>query len=109
MIDPGTGEPMGSVEVTSDAHSITVHFPFMWGSSYEYGIPTGTHVVELEIAPSDPCESDHDGDRFIGFTDLTQLLAAWGPCAGCPEDLDGDGAVGFTDLTQTLADWGPCA
>jgi hypothetical protein len=54
------------------------------------------------------CAEDLDGDNEVGFTDLTQLLAAWGSCPGCPEDLNDDGEVGFADLTQLLAAWGPC-
>jgi len=54
------------------------------------------------------CPEDFDGDGMVGTTDLLQLLAAWGPCAGCVEDLDGDGMVGTTDLLQLLAAWGAC-
>ncbi|MBT8485452.1 MAG: hypothetical protein HKO59_15890 [Phycisphaerales bacterium] len=55
-----------------------------------------------------PCPADLDGSGDIGFTDLLQVLAAWGPCAGCPQDLDGSGDVGFTDLLTVLSAWGPC-
>jgi len=57
----------------------------------------------------DECAEDFDGDGEVATTDLLQLLAAWGPCAGCAEDLDGDGMVGTTDLLQLLAAWGDCA
>jgi len=53
-------------------------------------------------------DNDGDQDGSVGFTDLIQLLAAWGPCAACPEDLNDDGGVGFVDLTLVLAGWGPC-
>ena len=51
---------------------------------------------------------DVDGDGEVGFTDLTDLLARWGPYGGppCPADLDGDDQVGFTDLTLLLQNWG---
>jgi hypothetical protein len=57
-----------------------------------------------------PCPADLDGDGEVGFTDLTALLAAWGPCGEepCPADLNGGGFVGFPDLTALLAAWGAC-
>jgi len=54
------------------------------------------------------CPGDIDGNGIVGFTDLTAVLAAWGPCPGCPEDTDGDGVVGLVDLLNVLAGWGPC-
>jgi hypothetical protein len=66
----------------------------------------GTPKTANDVCPE--CTEDFDGDDMVGFTDLTQLLGRWGPCAGCPQDLDGDGQVGFTDLTQLLGRWGPC-
>jgi hypothetical protein len=63
---------------------------------------------DTECGSCDSCPEDLDGDAQVGFTDLTQLLGAWGPCMGCPEDFDGDDQVGFTDLTQLLGVWGPC-
>jgi len=64
----------------------------------------GSWMVRAHGRPA----ADFDGDGNVGFSDLTQLLAAWGPCAGCPEDLDGDDSVGFADLTTVLNSWGPC-
>lgn len=52
------------------------------------------------------CFADVDDDGQVAFSDLTALLAAWGPCSGCPEDIDGDGEVAFTDLTILLSTWG---
>ena len=55
------------------------------------------------------CPGDINGDGNIGFSDLTSILAGWGPCEGaCPGDLNGDGNIGFSDLTSVLAGWGPC-
>ena len=56
----------------------------------------------------EPCPTDLDGSGTTAFPDLTQLLAAWGPCDGCVADIDGNGEVGFPDLTTLLANWGPC-
>ncbi len=79
------------------------------------GTIVGTGVLDGEIrafvmipAAPEPCPADVDGDRDVGFADLTAVLAAWGPCDACPEDVDGDGAVAFGDLTTVLAAWGPC-
>ena len=56
----------------------------------------------------DPCREDLDGSGEVGFDDLLQLLAAWGPCPDCPEDLNDDDEVGFDDLLRLLAAWGAC-
>ena len=53
-------------------------------------------------------DADFDGDNFVNFTDLNDLLIAWGPCVACPEDINNDGMVGFMDLTLLLSAWGPC-
>jgi hypothetical protein len=55
-----------------------------------------------------PCPADLDGDGIVGFTDLLEVLAKWGPCGGCVADIDHDGFVGFTDLLEVLSKWGPC-
>jgi probable HAF family extracellular repeat protein len=55
------------------------------------------------------CEGDVDGNGIVDFTDLLEVLATWGPCAGCPADIDGDDVVGFGDLLLLLSKWGPCA
>ncbi len=55
------------------------------------------------------CPIDLDGSGAVDFTDLLQVLSAWGDCpAACPEDLDGSGAVDFTDLLSVLSAFGPC-
>ena len=51
------------------------------------------------------CPGDIDGDGMTGFSDLLELLAAWGPCPGCAADIDGNGDVEFADLLTLLADW----
>ena len=68
-------------------------------------------VDDLAFEFDDGCP-DFSGDGSIGFADLTDLLAKWGPCPpsqqGCPWDLSGDCSVGFADLTELLSQWGPC-
>jgi len=74
-------------------------------------VPAAGIVDENEngIADSCECTGDLDGNGSVGFSDLTAMLAAWGPCgAPCPEDLDMNGVVGFADLTMLLAVWAPC-
>jgi len=42
-----------------------------------------TYFVVLECA-APPCPEDVDGDQVVGFGDLSQLLATWGPYDPCP-------------------------
>jgi len=62
----------------------------------------------FRITPVTPTikRSDFNCDGTVGFTELLQILALWGPCDGCLEDLDGDHAIGFNDLVKLLAEWG---
>jgi hypothetical protein len=49
---------------------------------------------------------DVNGDGVVDFTDLLDVLAAWGPCPPpCAQDLDDDGMVGFDDVLLLLANW----
>jgi len=99
-----------------------------WGTMYNYwftadGPPTDVAatiglfkppfpaLVNVTVpgpAGFDRCNADLDGDNVVGFSDLVQMLSAWGPCPGCPEDLGGDGSVGFADLVLLLSVFGPC-
>ncbi len=54
------------------------------------------------------CPGDVNFDADVGFADLVEVLASWGPCCECHEDIDEDGDVGFSDLIAVLAAWGPC-
>ena len=54
------------------------------------------------------CDGDVDGDGFVSFNDLIQVLARWGVCADCPEDIDASGTVDFNDLISLLSFWGEC-
>ena len=57
------------------------------------------------------CAADLNGDGRIDGTDLSVILAGWGPCgagAGCAGDINGDGSVNGTDLTVVIEGWGPC-
>jgi len=53
------------------------------------------------------CPADVDFDGAVGFTDLAQLLNAWGR-ADPESDVDRDGLVDLADLLLLLLAWGPC-
>jgi hypothetical protein len=55
------------------------------------------------------CVGDIDLDGMVNGSDLSAVLANWGPCAGvCRYDLNDDGIVNGADLTKVLANWGVC-
>lgn len=54
------------------------------------------------------CPGDLNDDGLVNGIDLSELLAAWGPCAECDADLDGSGVVDGVDLTTLLSEWGDC-
>ncbi|MCH2136593.1 MAG: carbohydrate-binding protein [Phycisphaerales bacterium] len=53
------------------------------------------------------CDATGDvtGDGAVDVSDLTTLLAQWGPCPNCAGDLDGDGVVTILDLLIVLSNW----
>ncbi|MCP3905200.1 MAG: hypothetical protein GY715_16365 [Planctomycetes bacterium] len=55
------------------------------------------------------CIGDLDGSGDVGFGDILQVIAAWGPCGGCLRDLNGNGIVDFADILVVISNWGPCA
>lgn len=65
----------------------------------------------LDLRPgSSGCPADLDGDGTVGGTDITALLAAWGPCPGigCSADFDDNSTIDGVDLGFVLAAWGIC-
>jgi hypothetical protein len=63
-----------------------------------------TSFLSLGLAP---CPGDTDGDRYIGFEDLGNLLEAYGSVGeNLPADINGDGIVDFADLNQLLTLYG---
>ena len=72
------------------------------------GTLIGLVAIDNISVPGQPCLADIDSSGDVGFGDLLDVLANWGPCVGCPQDLDGDDVVGFTDLLIVLSSWGPC-
>lgn len=55
-----------------------------------------------------PCQADITGDGVVNVSDLLEVLAQWGPCAGCAADVNGDDVVDVSDMLEVLAEWGPC-
>lgn len=55
----------------------------------------------IEPAPSPDLDCDGDVDA----TDLSILIAAWGPCNGCRPDLNRDGQTNARDLGVLLSSW----
>ncbi|NNF42528.1 MAG: hypothetical protein HKN62_05690 [Phycisphaerales bacterium] len=75
------------------------------GPQWNNVLPTDFGPVVLD------CRGDFDRDGSVGFSDLLQLLARWGPCPRdhyCDEDLSFNGAVDFSDLLAVLSAWGEC-
>jgi formylglycine-generating enzyme required for sulfatase activity len=65
----------------------------------------------LASARGQSCGADLNGDGQVNGTDLSVILAGWGPCVSGPDcngDINGDGSVNGTDLTALLAGWGEC-
>ncbi|MGP1310199.1 MAG: Kelch repeat-containing protein [Phycisphaerales bacterium] len=64
-------------------------------------------LTSLLSAAAPPCPGDTDGDRFVGFLDLMNLLDVFGTLgAALPADFNADGAVDFHDLNQLLTNFG---
>ena len=64
----------------------TVPFLEHWGMVWiEYRTQPGTCG----------CPSDLNEDGFVGFSDVLEVVASWGPCLGCLADVNNDGAVEF--------------
>ncbi len=85
--------------VSGNQVSTTVPYLEHWGMVWiEYRTQPGTCG----------CPSDLNEDGFVGFSDVLEVVASWGPCLGCPADVNNDGAVEFADLLEVLADYGDC-
>jgi hypothetical protein len=66
-------------------------------------------ILKVIAAIADPCPGDANGDNFVNFTDLNEVLSAFGQ-SGAPgftgADLNGDGIVDFADLNAVLSAFG---
>ena len=89
------------LDATVSGNQVSATVPFLehWGMVWiEYRTEPGTCG----------CPSDLNEDGFVGFSDVLEVVASWGPCLGCLADVNNDGAVEFADLLQVLADYGDC-
>jgi len=69
----------------------------------------GPSVLALLNETMDLSTSDVDADGEVGPSDLSALLANWGPCppspTPCVYDFNRDGFVNAADLSVLLAEW----
>ena len=82
-----------------------INCPVFFCGSFE-GIIIGATLSECPDLRG-PVPGDFDGGG-VGFSDLLQLLSAFGDCPpadDCPEDLNFDGSVNFSDLLILLSNW----
>jgi dextranase len=89
------------LDATVSGNQVSATVPYLehWGMVWiEYRTQPGTCG----------CPSDLNEDGFVGFLDVLEVVASWGPCLGCSADVNNDGAVEFADLLQVLADYGDC-
>ena len=109
--DPVTFEPMlpegrtfADVLAGADEIAYTTYLPGYFFTQDNYDLRLDNIAIETiggEVLPGDV-----NGDGVVDTSDLLDLLAAWGDCAGaCPADFDGDGAVGVGDLLILLGNW----
>jgi hypothetical protein len=113
------------------SHGIVARYPVMrtppwrWNGALPFdcnasGVPDACEIADGLLADAngngipDCCESgtgckgcatDLDGDRRVGASDLSLVLANWGSAAG---DVTGDGTTDAADLSEVLATWGVC-
>lgn len=78
--------------------------------SFRWGGPGSTCADADADGWIDACAplvpEDFNGDGMVGGSDLSFLLASWGPGSG-PADLTRDGRVDGADLARLLSRWGP--
>lgn len=78
------------------------------GRAYVFFLDDGVSNMVASPSPAPAAEGgDLNADGAVTADDLSNLLAAWGPCpqTPCPADLDGDGDVNVDDLFRLLTAW----
>jgi hypothetical protein len=68
----------------------------------------GPYQITVEFLGG--CTGDIDIDGTVGASDLSSLLAFWGPSSATTvaADLNADGYINGADLALLLSLWGPC-
>ncbi len=97
-------------------YSSVVTVPVVIGRTYLVRVggyqagDVGTGALTISIACAPPvCPGDANGDSFVTFADITNVLENWGaayPGGTGPGDANRDGAVTFADITNVLENWG---
>lgn len=90
----------GGPRAMNDANTITARIRFTDGSS-----------AIIAATPRSFCSADTNGDGFVDFADINEVLGAFnsvvlGPAYDFDADLDFDGAVGFADLNLVISQLG---
>ena len=73
------------------------------------GAYQGDGLLCGDVACTQPCTPDVNGDLVVNSGDLLAIINSWGPCGvPCPTDLNGDNVVNTADLLLVINAWGPC-
>ena len=99
---PSGWESLASMTaISADGHSVGGYGTFN-------GQRRGFMAVALSF-DSVGCEGDVDLDSAVSGSDISAVLAAWGPSPGqSREDINGDGWIDGADLGMILSAWGLC-
>ncbi|MHC5025405.1 MAG: PEP-CTERM sorting domain-containing protein [Planctomycetota bacterium] len=108
--DPDTFEPIlpanrTFTDVLAGADELAFH---TLQPGYFFGFTDfDLRIDNITISTADSVlPGDANGDGVVDVADLTEVILAWGPCAGaCPADFDGDGLVDVVDLVTVISNW----
>ncbi len=72
------------------------------------GCPSPESILFLEQNVPQPCVADINGDTFVGFADLNEVVSRFNTTAGealfdAAVDIDYDGQIGFSDLNMVVS------
>jgi hypothetical protein len=96
----------GYTNMTYDSHRHVLVFTGGIGP-VDGGRDTIAETWERELGSIVPCDADIDGDLDVTFTDLLEVLGAWGQ-ADPVADISGNGMVDTNDILAVISAWGPC-
>jgi len=105
QLDPGSPSPVARNRSAAAFDSARGRVVLFGGSADEMGVDVDLgDTWEWISPPPTPCP-DLSGDGTVGFADVLEVLAQWGP-ANEGGDADGDGDSDFNDILLILATWG---
>jgi hypothetical protein len=109
----GMVDRTGSVALEAGLHAIVVEFFENGGGAGEIVRWEGPGTARAIIPASAWTNGgtimaiDLDGDGTVGASDLSLILASWGPApTGTAADFDRNGSVDAADLARLLERWG---